>query len=152
MLDGNALRFDNSLSTSAYIKNNSTSGHLYIEAGGGAPIDGQRNGGDLYLWAGARAGGATAGGNINMNSNGGDILIGPLENTDQIRIGGAPGYAGQSTTTFYGDVNFASGKNVNFTGTTVTGLSTGADVYLVDGGSATAIYTNGDLVLDGGSA
>lgn len=35
---------------------------------------------------------------------------------------------------------------------TPTGGSSGSDVYLVDGGSATAIYTNGDLVLDGGSA
>ena len=119
LLDGSSLRFDNSVTTSAYVSNNSTSGHLIVQAGGGAPVDGQRNGGNLELWAGARASGATAGGNIIMNSDGGDILIGPLENTDQIRIGGAPGYTGESTTTFYGDVNFASGKSVTFTGATV---------------------------------
>lgn len=28
----------------------------------------------------------------------------------------------------------------------------GNDVYIIDGGNATAVYTNGDLVLDGGSA
>lgn len=27
-----------------------------------------------------------------------------------------------------------------------------SNVYLVDGGTATSVYTNGDLVLDGGSA
>lgn len=42
----------------------------------------------------------------------------------------------------------ASGSFVNIT----PEVSSGSDVYLVDGGSATAIYTNGDLVLDGGSA
>lgn len=42
-----------------------------------------------------------------------------------------------------------SGSWIN---STISELSAGADVYLVDGGSATAIYTNGDLVLDGGSA
>lgn len=119
LLEGSALRFDNSVNSAAYISNDSTSGHLFVQAGNGEPVDGQRNGGDLYLWAGARASGATAGGNIIMNSNGGDIFIGPLENTDQIRIGGGPGYAGESTTTFYGDVNFASGKSVTFTGATV---------------------------------
>jgi hypothetical protein len=28
----------------------------------------------------------------------------------------------------------------------------GNDVYIIDGGNATAVYTNGDLILDGGSA
>jgi hypothetical protein len=42
-----------------------------------------------------------------------------------------------------------SGSWINTTPSVVEG---GSSVYLVDGGGAASIYTNGDLILDGGSA
>ena len=42
--------------------------------------------------------------------------------------------------------------NSNFTELYANPSSGSNDVYLVDGGSATAVYTSSDLVLDGGNA
>jgi hypothetical protein len=141
-LGANSLLFDSTVGASAIVRNDGIGGSLLLEAGTGNANEGNADGGDIVITSGYPGVGGD-GGNIILNSNA-DIFVGPLSNTSDIRIGGGPGYAGGTPTTFYGPVDF--------NGQTVTGLSASADVYLVDGGTASSIYTNGDLVLDGGNA
>ena len=118
-LGNNRLQFENdSIGRVAYVQNTTISGDLYISSGNGEPIDGRRDGGDINIFAGAAASGGD-GGRVILNGNSGDILIGPLANTANIRIGGGPGYAGGNTTYFHGNVNFETGRTVDFTGATV---------------------------------
>jgi len=70
-------------------------------------------------------------------------------NNNNITNIGADGYSLPTADGTNGQVLTTDGAGtLSFT----TPASGGADVYLVDGGSATAIYTNGDLILDGGNA
>jgi hypothetical protein len=113
LFGSNGVRFEtDDIGTTFTLRNNTTSGNLDIGSGNGRPVDGERNGGDINIFAGAAAS-AGVGGNVNINGNGGDIFIGPQGNTVGIKIGGGTDnrgtiYAGGIPTTFYGPVNFNS--------------------------------------------
>lgn len=126
--DVNSLRYENPIVGSSFsVTNGTTSGNITISAGGGEPVDGQRNGGDVYLWGGPVASGGV-GGNVVINSNSGDIFIGPLQNTNAVKIGGGDrnngnSYAGGVPTYFYGNVTLESGTTLNLSGVTVNGVN-----------------------------
>lgn len=170
------LQFDRSgidfegtgLGTSFNIRNTTTGGDVNITSGGGNPVDGERDAGDIDIRASAPASGGV-GGNVVINSNTGDIFIGPLSgNTNSIKIGGGPKnngatYGGGVPTTFYGAIDF-NGQSVNGltningplnvssigVGTLITGDGAGGDLTVEGGNNATGL--GGDLNLRGGSA
>lgn len=151
------LRFEaETVGSSAIIMNNTTSGDLQISGGNGNPVDGERDGGNVVIFAGAVASGGE-GGNVIINSNSGDIFIGPLGNTNHIRMGGGPGYAGGIPTTFYGSVDFniqtitglgaIAPTSVNTS--TVTATTTVTAQSFVSTASGTPTLTSAtDIVLD----
>jgi hypothetical protein len=109
--DGIRFETDN-VPTTFTLRNNTTSGNLDLGSGNGNPVDGERDGGDINIFAGSVASGGV-GGNVFINSNSGDIFIGPQANTNSIKIGGGAdnrgtNYVGGIPTTFYGPVNFNS--------------------------------------------
>ena len=113
LLGSNGVRFESDdIGTTFTLRNNTTSGNLDLGSGNGNPVDGERNGGDINIFAGSVASGGV-GGNVFINSNSGDIFIGPQANTNSIKIGGGAdnrgtNYVGGIPTTFYGPVNFNS--------------------------------------------
>lgn len=136
--DNNSISYENSVVGRSFIVTNDTiSGNITLSAGNGSPVDGQRNGGDLYLWGGSVASGGV-GGNVVINSNSGDIFIGPLANTNAVKIGGGDknnetSYAGGIPTYFYGNVTLESGTTLNLSGVTINGVNystTGSNTFV----------------------
>jgi hypothetical protein len=113
LFGSNGVRFEGgAVDTTFTLRNNTTSGTLEIGSGNGNPVNGERDGGNINIFAGAVASGGV-GGNVIINSNSGDIFIGPLANTGNIKIGGGSSnegnnYFGGIPTIFYGPVNFNS--------------------------------------------
>jgi hypothetical protein len=153
--DVSSLSYENSIVGSSFsVTNGTTSGDITISAGNGSPVNGQRNGGDVHLWGGSVASGGV-GGNVIINSNSGDIFIGPLQNTNAVKIGGGDvnngvSYAGGIPTFFYGDVTLESGTALNLSGVTINGAdnlaTTGSNTFV---GNQTI---SGTLLISGSGA
>ena len=147
-----SLRYENSIVGREFgVANGTISGDITISGGNGRPVDGQRDGGDVYLWGGSVASGGN-GGNVVINSNSGDIFIGPLANTNAVKIGGGDvnnggSYAGGIPTIFYGNVTTDGGIVTNFNGP----VNINDTLKLTPRNSAPSSVSNGVLAVDDGT-
>lgn len=146
------FEFENSVDYSEFsVTNRTVGGNMVISAGNGEPVDGKRNGGNLFLWGGSVAFGGN-GGNVIINSNTGDIFIGPLQNTNSIKMGGGTlnngtSYAGGVPTIFYGNVTTDGGIVTTFNGP----VNINDTLKLTPRNSAPSSVSNGVLAVDDGS-
>jgi hypothetical protein len=138
--DRSGIDFEGSAFGASFaLRNTTKGGDLNITCAGGNAVDGERDAGDIDIRPGVPASGGV-GGNVVINSNSGDIFIGPLSgNTNSIKIGGGPKnnaatYGGGVPTTFYGAIDF-NGQTV----TGLTGFSTLSDDITIDAGAASTV-------------
>ena len=103
--------------TSFNIGNNTPNGDLYLSAGSSGD---NPDAGSVHIWGGTPGLGGE-GGHVILNGYAGNVFIGPLQNTNEISIGGGQGYSGGVETKFYGPVDFNN--------QTISGLNFASGIY-----------------------